>query len=112
MMPDAIELKLETVALLAARVAEISQQHQESMTRTLNVHTESLSMIRETLARVDGRTEGIVKDIARQEAAGTDRQRQIDEHDKDINKLKGFGAAIAFLLSCGEAALTLFFERH
>jgi hypothetical protein len=110
-MPDSTEHKIDAIAHLAAEVAKNSRTREEAMSKLLEQHSCTLSVIHKAVTRVDLRTEGIVRDIVRQEAAGEKHQMQIDNNSADINKMKGIGAVAAFLLSCGEAAIGILLRR-
>jgi predicted nucleic acid-binding Zn-ribbon protein len=111
-MAQSAEERLDRVAELAAKVAEISNSHQltfaaslEKQDVILSKHTEALVDIRVTLAKIDGRTESLVKDVGKIEKSQDSQQKQIDGHSGELNIIRGVGGTISVLLG---TAIALF----
>jgi hypothetical protein len=101
-------IQLDSIAKLAAEVAQAARVRSEQDALTLGEHTKMLGDIRETLARIDGRTEAYGQNFMRLEKKSETQQAQIELQGEDISRIKGFGAAVAFLLTAGEAAIAIF----
>jgi chromosome segregation ATPase len=106
-MAQSAEERLDRVAELAAEVAKNARLREESMSERLTEHTRILGDMRVTLARIDGRTESLVKDVGKLEGSVENQQKQIDKHSDELGIIKGVGTGITAIL----AAAIAFFHK-